>query len=101
MAEQREDPESALTFTRDLIALRRTREDLVSGAYATIPSPPATWAWRRGERTAVALNLSDAPCEIELDGTVLLGTQRRRDGERVDGTLALEPNEGVLLELDR
>ena len=40
VAEQREDPESALTFTRDLIALRRTREDLVSGAYATIPSPP-------------------------------------------------------------
>ena len=59
MAEQRDDPGSALHLARDLIALRRSREDLVSGAYATIPSPPATWAWRRGEHTAVALNLGD------------------------------------------
>ena len=99
VAEQREDPSSALSFTRDLIALRRGREDLTSGAYATIPSPPATWAWRRGEGTAVALNLSDGPAEIEVAGTVLLGTRRERDGERVDGTFRLAPGEGAVLEL--
>ena len=44
----------------------------MSGGYATIPSPPATWAWRRGER----------------------------DGERVEGTLTLETAEGVVLELE-
>jgi hypothetical protein len=31
---------------------------------------------------------------------VLVGTRRERDGERVDGTLALEPGEGVVLELE-
>ena len=101
VAEQRADPHSALTFTRDLIALRRTREDLTSGAYTTIPSPPATWAWRRGDRTAVALNLSDGPAEIEVAGTVLLGTRRERDGERFDAPLRLAPGEGAVLELER
>ena len=100
VAEQREDPGSALNLARDLIALRRAREDLVSGAYATIPSPPATWAWRRGERTAVALNLGDGPADVEVTGTILLGTRRERDGERVDGKLALEPGEGAVLELE-
>ncbi len=87
VAEQRADPASALSLARDLIALRRSREDLASGAYATIPSPPATWAWRRGERTGVALNLGDGPADIGLTGTVLVGTRRERDGEHVDGTL--------------
>ena len=100
VAEQRVDPGSALSLARDLIALRRSREDLVSGGYATIPSPPATWAWRRGERTGVALNLGDGPADVEVAGTVLLGTRRERDGERVDGTLTLEPGEGVVLELE-
>ena len=100
VAEQRADPASALNLARDLIALRRSREDLVGGAYATIPSPPATWAWRRGDRTGVALNLAAGPAELELAGTVLLGTNRERDGERVEGTLRLEPGEGVVLELD-
>ena len=100
VAEQRADPASALSLARDLIALRRSREDLASGAYATIPSPPATWAWRRGERTGVALNLGDGPADIGLTGTVLVGTRRERDGEHVDGTLTLEPGEGVVLELE-
>jgi len=36
---------------------------------------------------------------VELSGTVLLGTNRDRDGERVPSGLALGPAEGVLLEL--
>ena len=100
VAEQRGDPGSALYLARDLIALRRSREDLVSGGYATIPSPPATWAWRRGERTGVALNLGDGPADVGVAGTVLVGTRRERDGERADGTLTLEPGEGVVLELE-
>jgi alpha-glucosidase len=100
VAEQRADAGSALHLARDLIALRRERQDLVSGGYATIPSPTATWAWRRGERTGVALNLGDGPADVEVAGTILLGTRRERDGEHVDGTLTLEPGEGVVLELE-
>ena len=81
---------------RDLIALRRERADLRDGAYETLPAPAGAWAWRRGERTCVALNLSDATVRVELDGTVLIATDRARDGAEFDGTLA--PWQGVVLD---
>ena len=46
-----------LHFTRDLFFLRTQLADLRSGAYAELPSPPGAWAWQRGERTVVAINL--------------------------------------------
>ena len=71
VADQRADPGSVLHLVRDLIALRRERADLRGGAYATLPAPDGAWAWRRGDGTAVALNLSDAPVTVDgLDGTV-------------------------------
>jgi alpha-glucosidase len=100
VADQRRDPASTLHLTRDLIALRREREDLRTGAYATLTAPEGAWAYRRGERHAVALNLADAPAEVDgLAGVVLIATDRARDGEHVSGTLALGPWEGAVLEL--
>jgi alpha-glucosidase len=98
VAAQRDDPGSTLHLVRDLIALRRKRADLREGDYATLPAPDGAWAWRRGERTAVALNLSDAPAGVDLAGTVVIGTDRSRDGARFDGAVA--PWEGVVVELD-
>jgi alpha-glucosidase len=98
VAEQREDPASPLRLTRDLLALRRARGDLHAGAYETLDAPEDVWAWRRGEQTAVALNLSAGPVELELEGTVLLATERDRDGEAV-GPLRLDPAEAVVLDL--
>ena len=49
VAAQREDPGSILHLVRDLIALRREREDLRGGAYETLPAPDGAWAWRRGD----------------------------------------------------
>jgi alpha-glucosidase len=92
VAEQREDAGSVLHLVRDLIALRRERADLREGAYETLPD--AAWVWRRGERTIVALNLSDAPVEVEARGTLLIGTDRSR--ETFDGRL--DPWEGVVLD---
>ena len=46
-----------------------------------MPAPDGVWAFRRGERTAVAVNLTDDPVELELEG-------RKR----------LEPWEGVIVE---
>jgi alpha-glucosidase len=90
------DPDSVLTFTRDLIALRATHPDLHSGAYVSLPSPPGTWAWRRGETFTTILNLSDVSVELEIaPGTVAIGTRRLRDGERVDRALTLDPWEGA------
>ena len=34
-----------------------------------------------------------------VSGTIVIGTQRHRDGRPVDGPLALEPSEGVLVRL--
>jgi len=101
VADQRADPGSVLHLARDLIALRRERADLRGGAYETLPAPDGAWAWRRGEDTAAALNLSDAPVEIQLEGRILIGTDRTRDGEPVDGALRLAPWEGAVLERHR
>jgi alpha-glucosidase len=92
VAAQREDPGSTLHLVRDLIALRRERADLHDGTYETVPD--AAWVWRRGEGTLVALNLSDAPVEVQARGTLLIGTDRGR--ESFDGRL--RPWEGVVLD---
>src|SRR5439155_1125122 len=65
----------------------------------TLLAPPLL-DYRRGERHAVALNLSHAPAEVGgLAGVLLIATDRARDGEQVSGALALGPWEGAVLEL--
>jgi alpha-glucosidase len=97
---QRADPNSTLHLVRDLIALRTRTPDLTAGAYATVEAPEGAWAYRRGERFGVAVNLSDAPVEVSgLAGRIALATDRARDGETVTGALALAPWEGVVVEL--
>jgi alpha-glucosidase len=66
VAVQRDDDGSFLSFARTLIAQRRANPDLVDGAYESLPAPEGVWAFRRGERTTVAVNLSDEG--VELDG---------------------------------
>jgi glycosidase len=63
--EQRDDPESILSFTSDVIARRRASPDLRAGDYESLPAPRGVWAYRRGESTVVALNLSDEPAGFE------------------------------------
>jgi alpha-glucosidase len=97
VADQRDDPRSTLSFTRDLLALRRRTPDLQSGDYTPLDAPAGVWAWRRGG-TTVAVNISPQGAELpDLAGTVRLSTGRDRDGERVDGDLALRGGEGVVL----
>jgi alpha-glucosidase len=75
VAGQREDRGSVLHLVRDLIALRRVRADLRGGGYETLPAPAGAWAWRRGDGTAAAVNLSDADVKVDgLEGTVLVAT---------------------------
>jgi alpha-glucosidase len=95
--EQRRDPRSTLCFVRDLIMLRRRSADLHAGGYTQLDSPKGTWVWRRGDGTTVALNLSDRAVRIPaLSGRILIETSRRRDGERLEGGLQLEPWEGAV-----
>ena len=91
VAEQRRTPGSVLSFCRDVIAVRRARDDLLFGAYEALPAPRGVWAWRRGDDTAVVLNLSDEPLDPQLGGDVLLSTHGRAEPRR------LEAWEGVVL----
>ncbi|MGQ0434715.1 MAG: alpha-amylase family glycosyl hydrolase, partial [Microthrixaceae bacterium] len=101
VAEQRRDPDSMLALCRDLIGLRDAVPDLRNGTYETIAADGALWAWRRGERVAVALNLGDAPATLDgVDGIVRVATDRARDRERIDGSFALGPWEGAVVWLD-
>jgi alpha-glucosidase len=96
--DQRSDASSTLHFTRDLIALRRAHEELREGDYVEVSAPRGAWVWRRGEAVVAAVNLGSERVDIAgLGGAIALGTDRRRDGERVDGTLSLGAAEGVIL----
>jgi alpha-glucosidase len=99
VADQRDDPASFITFCRDLIGVRRDREDLRSGSYEGLGSPDGVWAWRRGSGTMVIVNHGDVPVTLPTrSGTVLIDTERRRAGERVEGPLRLEPWEALVLD---
>jgi alpha-glucosidase len=98
--DQRDDPESVLQFTRDLIALRRRTPGLVTGEYRSLPSPDGVWIWRRGTRTVVVLNFSDQPTRIALDAPesqIGISSDRSRDGTTITGSVDLTPWEGAVL----
>jgi alpha-glucosidase len=98
VADQREEPGSALHLCRDLIALRRSSPDLRSGAYAALDTQEGVWAWRRGDRTVVALNASDQPSDLPFGGgEVLIGTRRERDGQPTGDRVRMEPWEALVL----
>lgn len=99
--DQRRDPTSMLRLARDLIALRRATPELQTGSYRSLEATPGTWAWCRGGRIAIAVNMTDADAAVGgITGTVRLGTDRRRDGERVAGSVRLGSWEAVVVEPD-
>ena len=104
VADQRDDPDSVLAFTRALIALRRRSPALGTGDYAALPAPPGAWLYRRGAGPGaftVALNLSDARLRVAgvagVAGTVALGTDRAREATAVGDPLQLGPWEGLVI----
>ena len=96
VAAQRADAGSILTLTRDLIALRR-QHTLLSGCYEPVDAPEGIWAFRRGGGALVALNLGDTTARLHgVSGSIAIGSDRARDGERYDGVLELRPREAVV-----
>jgi glycosidase len=87
--DQRHDPASMLTLTRDLIALRAGRSEF-GGPYRSLDSPPGTWVWARGQDLKVVVNMTDTEAVFgDVDGTVLIGSDRRLDGQSTRGGLRL------------
>jgi len=99
------DAQSILSLYRDLIALRKRLPHLMAGDYVPIAAEGDLLLYRRqSEENAVvvALNLGAEPVSIAsetigLDGEILLATFLARAGEKVDGTLDLRGNGGVIM----
>jgi alpha-glucosidase len=99
--DQRDDPNSMLTLTRDLISLRGALTDLARGSYETLSAPnDDVWLWKRGDDTFVACNFGpDAAALPGVNGTIRIATDRKRDGEVVDGMLNLASYSAVIVSI--
>ena len=98
VADQRDDPDSFLTLTRDLIALRTSTPDIATGEWRAFSAPDGVLAYSRGDGIVVLLNVGPDPATVEgVTGTVLIATRRTLDGELVDGSVRLNPGVGLVL----
>ncbi len=96
LAGQEGDEDSIWSWYKDLSALRREREVLRQGEFVPLEAGRQVFAYRRElgeERLTVALNFSDDPAQVSLDGQLLRSNYRR---ERFEGIL--QPWEAVILE---
>jgi len=99
------DARSIFSLYKALIDLRRKLPQLRSGDYVPVAAQGDLLLYRRqSEREAVviALNLGDQPVSIASDaaglaGEILLSTFLDREGEKVEGSLDLRGNEGVII----
>ena len=102
---QRDDPRSMLTLYKQLIGLRRGEPALEVGRFEPVECAGDVLAYVRRARAGesdflVALNLGPRPHSLPLPaGTIALSTHLDRQGERVEGTLALRADEGVVVRL--
>jgi alpha-glucosidase len=102
--QQKDQPDSMLTFTRRLIALRQQSQALLRGSYRSLEAGEGILVYARetaGERLVVALNLGYKPriwsIPADLMGEVILSTRLDGGMKVVDGRLYLRQHEGVIL----
>lgn len=99
---QAADPDSTLSLTRRLAALRAASPALQTGTRTPVDAgPPDVLAWLResdGERILAAVNFGDAPAALEgVEGELLLSSDAARAPEGAVTELA--PGEAVLLRM--
>lgn len=106
VAAQIDNPRSVLALYRRLIALRRATPPLAIGSYAPLAAEGDVLAYLRqhaGQRVLVALNFGPEARTLalgELRGRVLLSTHLDSADDPVGDTLALRPDEGVIVAID-
>ncbi len=103
---ERARPDSMLLLYHRLIELRRREAALTIGEYVPLQAPAEVLAYirRHGQRRyLVVLNLghrSHLFVAAEAVGKVAIATDRAREGERIDGRVALVGDDGLVLSLD-
>jgi alpha-glucosidase len=108
--EQVQDLGSQLSFTRDFIALRRENVALRYGKYVPYDSGDESvlcfgreMSGEAKQRLVMVFNFSDqsklAKLPGEIVGDILRSTVYRRNAERIEGSLKLQPHEGCVIRL--
>lgn len=104
VAAQRVDPASMLTLHRALLDLRRREPALSVGDWAPVEADGDVLAYLRshgGSRFLIVLNLGREPASLAFDGSgeIVLSTLADPDAGRVEGTIDLRGDEGVIVRL--
>ncbi|MFL5072294.1 MAG: alpha-amylase family glycosyl hydrolase [Xanthobacteraceae bacterium] len=107
VANLRNDKTSIFNLHRRLLALRRASPALKRGSYQPIVASGDLLLYIRThgqQRILVALNLGAEPALVSSQaqhwrGRLLLSSFLDRDGEAIDGEIALRADEGVVVEL--
>lgn len=84
--EEIQDPESVLCFYKKMIALRRENEDLIYGDFKVLKSAREIFAYIRGGKFRIILNLSEENRKLPADlysGVLVIGNY----GEEAEGFL--------------
>ncbi len=106
---QKDDPASMLSLYRKLITLRQSAPALSVGDYLPVYSDHQMLAYKRdadkSKAYLVVLNLSHRPCYFRQEhsaykGIVKVATSPELEGLRIEGTISLGGDEGIVVELD-
>jgi alpha-glucosidase len=97
------DETSILNLYRRLIALRGAHPMLVGGQLSSVTTSGDLLTFERtaeSERVMIFLNFGSSPVQVATDaGIILVGTDSRRDSERVDNFVELQGSEGLVIEV--
>jgi alpha-glucosidase len=100
VARQRKEHDSTFDFTRRLIALRQSTEDLHNGSYSDLSTNDELWVYRRGRGTIVVLNLSRRRRQFSFTSAEQIASTRGpmtfKAGVKQQAW-QLEPWEGIIL----
>lgn len=108
VATLQDDPESILSFYRQLLTLRSAEKALSIGDYLPVVVTENVIAYHRVHGTTkllILLNLSDNTCtytpeHTPLEGKVILGTNSNATDREIKDTIELQPNEGLIIRLN-
>jgi alpha-glucosidase len=97
---QAADPASMLSLARALLAARRASPALAAGDWALEPAPAGVLAYRRragDDERLVLLNIGAEPRGVALPGRWEIEVATGERSGAVEGQVALDANEGVVL----
>jgi alpha-glucosidase len=100
-----QDPESLLQLHRSLLRIRREQPALVRGDYTGLELDPEVFAFERCDGLCtftILLNFTASPKRLELPLSygprqLVISTDPKRPLSSVEGSILLEPNEGLML----